>query len=48
MEDREFIDVKYVTNEEYINKITEALKNVENYKLKWFYNFIIKKLEGSI
>lgn len=39
----------FMTNEEYRKEINEIFENInENYKLKWFYNFIVKKIEGSV
>lgn len=36
-----------MTNEEYREKLAKIFNNInENYKLKWFYNFIVAKLEG--
>lgn len=37
-----------MTNEEYRAKLREIFDKIdENYKLRWFYNFIVAKLEGS-
>ena len=37
-----------MTNEEYRARLQKIFENInENYKLRWFYNFIIAKLEGS-
>ena len=36
-----------MTNEEYREKIRNEFENIhENYKLKWFYKFIMEKLHG--
>lgn len=37
-----------MTNEEYREKLREIFDNInENYKLKWFYNFVVAKMESS-
>lgn len=36
---------KYRTNEEYIAELAEIFKGLENYKVRWFYNFITAKLK---
>lgn len=39
----------FMTNDEYREELNKIFENInENYKLKWFYKFIIKKLEGNI
>lgn len=39
---------KYFTNEEYREKLKDIFDGIEeNYKLKWFYEFVTAKLEGS-
>lgn len=36
-----------MTNEEYRERIRSEFENIhENYKLKWFYKFIMEKLYG--
>lgn len=40
---------EYMTNEEYRKKLNYIFENInENYKLRWFYKFILEKIEGSI
>ena len=37
-----------MTNEEYREKLNEIFSDInENYKLCWFYNFVVAKIEGS-
>ena len=36
-----------MTNEEYREALASIFTNIhENYKLKWFYRFIVEKLKG--
>ena len=38
----------FMTNQQYRDEINKIFENVnENYKLRWFYKFIVKKLEDS-
>ncbi len=49
-EEREFPNLADIdmTNEEYRDAIKKIFDEIdENYKLRWFYRFIITKLEGS-
>ena len=40
---------EHMTNEEYRKKLNYIFENInENYKLRWFYKFILEKIEGSI
>lgn len=40
--------IKEMTNEEYRIELQRIFENMhENYKLRWFYRFIVAKLEGS-
>ena len=42
-------NASFMTNDEYREELNKIFENInENYKLKWFYKFIIKKLEGNI
>lgn len=44
---QECID-KDMTNEEYREQLRIVFDSInENYKLRWFYRFIMAKLEGS-
>lgn len=37
-----------MTNEEYREELRNIFENIhENYKLRWFYRFIVTKLKGS-
>ena len=37
-----------MTNEEYRDALRNIFDNIhENYKLRWFYRFIVAKIEGS-
>ena len=37
-----------MTNDEYREKLNEIFSGInENYKLRWFYNFVVAKIEGS-
>lgn len=49
MEDtKEAKELDYMTNEEYREELKKIFASIqENYKLKWFYRFIMAKLKGS-
>lgn len=49
MEDTKDIEkLNEMTNEEYRIKLKEIFEKInENYKLRWFYNFIVAKIESS-
>lgn len=37
-----------ISNEEYRKRLNEIFDGMdENYKLRWFYNFITRKIESS-
>ena len=38
---------EHKTNQEYIEELTAIFEKLENYKLRWFYRFIVAKLELS-
>lgn len=41
-------NIERLTNEEYRARLNEIFSNInENYKLRWFYNFITTKIESS-
>lgn len=41
-------EYREMTNDEYRKALQEIFENVhENYKLKWFYRFIVEKLRSS-
>lgn len=45
---REKITENEMTNEEYRVELQKIFENIhENYKLRWFYRFIVAKLKGS-
>lgn len=49
MEEYEKIENGFMTNQQYRDEINKLFERVnENYKLRWFYKFIVKKLEDSI
>lgn len=38
----------YMTNEEYREELIKIFANIhENYKLRWFYRFVLEKLRSS-
>lgn len=40
--------IEEMTNEEYRVELQRIFEKIhENYKLRWFYRFIVAKLEGS-
>ena len=48
MEERKMNNIDKMTNEEYRERLNEIFENInENYKLRWFYNFIVTKIESS-
>lgn len=41
-------DCEYMTNEEYREELKKIFDDIDdNYILRWFYRFIMAKLEGS-
>lgn len=41
-------ECNYMTNEEYREELIKIFANIhENYKLRWFYRFVLEKLRSS-